>query len=109
MLNEVWHQRLRKGGRILLYVLVVVYLLIILDDLSSIKSIESDVSSIQSDVSSLQSEERDLHPKPRGTCDGLRTDHFETDVEIVKRMALPEAQTQFARCAGTTLRQQHPS
>ena len=58
--NEMWRQRLRKGGRILLYVLAVVYLFAILDDLSSIESslssIESDISSIQSDVSSIQSD-----------------------------------------------------
>jgi uncharacterized protein YoxC len=59
MLNEKWRQRLRKSGRILIYVLVAVYLLAILNNLdsiaSSLSSIESDISSIQSDVNSIES------------------------------------------------------
>lgn len=60
MLNEKWRQRLRKGGRILLCVLVVAYLLAVLDDLNSIQSdlssVQTDVSDIQSDLSSIQSD-----------------------------------------------------
>jgi hypothetical protein len=60
MLNEKWRQRLRKGGRILLYIFAVAYLLAVLNSLnsieSSISSIESDVGSIQGDVSSIQSD-----------------------------------------------------
>lgn len=58
MFNEKWRQRLRKGGRILLYGLVVAYLLAVLDDLNSIQSniseVESDLSNLQVDVSTIQ-------------------------------------------------------
>jgi chromosome segregation ATPase len=65
VVSERWRKRFRIGGRGLLYVLVVCYLLLILADLSSLRtnisamageisSLQSDVNSIQSDVSSIQ-------------------------------------------------------
>ena len=60
MFDEKWRARLRKGGRILVYILVVAYLLGFLDDLNSIQSdlssIQSDISSIQGGISSIQSD-----------------------------------------------------
>ena len=58
--SDKWRQRLRKGGRILLYGLIVIHLLAVLGDLNSIQSdissVESDLDSIQSDVDSIQSD-----------------------------------------------------
>jgi len=60
MLSEKWRVRIRVGGKFFLYIAIVIYLLVLLDDISSmqsdISSIQSDVSSIQSDVSSIESE-----------------------------------------------------
>ena len=91
MFDDKWRQRVRKGGRALLYVLIVVYLLVVLDDLNSIQSdissIESDVNSIQTDVNSIQSDvssiesnteqlpthsARNYHPRPRKAILSLR-------------------------------------
>jgi peptidoglycan hydrolase CwlO-like protein len=67
VVSEHRRKRLRIAGQILLYVLVVGYLVVILADLSSLRSnisamagdissLQSDVNSIQSDVSSIQND-----------------------------------------------------
>jgi hypothetical protein len=67
VVSEQWRKRFRIGGQVLLYVLIVGYLVVILVDLSSLRSnissmagdissLQTDVNSIQSDVSSIQND-----------------------------------------------------
>lgn len=60
MLSEEWGKRLRMGGQVLLSILVVGYLLVMLADISSLRSnitaMAGDISSLRSDVSSIQSD-----------------------------------------------------
>jgi hypothetical protein len=51
MFSEKWRTRFRKAGRALIYVVVVVYLFMLYDKISSM---QSDIDSIQSDVSSIE-------------------------------------------------------
>jgi hypothetical protein len=57
MLNDKWRRRLWRAGRLLLYLVAVIYLLMLYDKISSmqsgIDSIQSDVSSIESDLSGI--------------------------------------------------------
>jgi hypothetical protein len=50
MVSQQWSARLRKAGRTLIYLAVIVYLLALY---SKISAMQSDVSAMQSDISSL--------------------------------------------------------
>lgn len=50
MISEKWSVRLRKAGRTLIYLAVIVYLFALY---TKISSMQSDISSMQSDISSL--------------------------------------------------------
>jgi len=59
-MTDKWQRRCRVASRAVTYLAIVIYLLMLYGEVSSIESemdaIQSDVSSIQSDVSSIESE-----------------------------------------------------
>jgi len=69
MFTDKWKKRIMHTGRTLLYILAVLYLLGLYENISSmrdsISSIESDVGSIQSDVSSIQSDVSSIESNTR--------------------------------------------
>jgi cell division protein FtsL len=73
MPDDKW-KRLRKWGRILVIASVVIYMMVLLDSVTSmesdISSMQSDISSIQSDIESLQSDVSSI----QGDVDSIQND-----------------------------------
>jgi cell division protein FtsL len=78
MLDDKW-KRLRKWGRILGIASVVIYMVVLLD---SVTSIESDISSMQSDISSIQSDIDSLQSDVSSVQDEV--DSIQNDVSSIE-------------------------